>query len=130
MTVKTIEEVRTLREAAKSEVFNMVAAVEALKATPLTVGRSGGGRDTSFGIDIKNLFIEARTAGYDSLNKLQLATMYCAAKSVALPDDKAEKAKFMKKFYEHCLAKSDQPSKKNTSPIYHYNSDAHTFSLI
>lgn len=133
MTVKTLEQVNTLREAAKSEVFNMVAAIEALKATPLTVKRSGGqggSRDTGFGLDIKNLFIEARTAGYDALNKLQLANMYCAAKSVAMPEDTKEKAKFLKKFYEHCLAKSDQPSKNNASPVYHYNKEAHAFSLI
>ena len=130
MTITCLEEVQTLREAAKSDVFNMVAAIEALKATPIKAARAVGARDNVFGTDIKNLFIEARNAGYDALNKLQLANMYCAAKDIEMPSDTAVKAKFLKKFYEHCLAKSDQPSKNNANPVYHYSKESHSFSLI
>lgn len=130
MTINTLEEVKQLRNAAKSDVFNMVAAVEALKATPLKAARAVGARDNAFGSDIKSLFIEAQNAGYDALNKLQLANMYCAAKDIEMPTDSGVKAKFLKKFYEHCLAKSDQPSKNNANPVYHYSKESHSFSLI
>ena len=124
-----IEEVQTAREAGKGIVMNMVAAIEALKATPVKAPRASSTRDSEFGNDVRALFVEAAKSDVPALSAIQIATMYAAAKGIEMPSDAKELAKFKKRFYEHCLAKSDQPSKKNPHPVYHYNG-AGLFSIF
>lgn len=125
-TFKTVAEVESARQENKSVVFNLKAALNALKTTPATAGRrSGYERNTEFGSEIRQLFDEAAKNDAHTLNKVQLGNMYAAAKSIKLDKmTKDEQAKFYKKIYEHCLAKSDQPSKKNANPVYHYENGA------
>ena len=84
-------------------------------------------RDSEFKNDVHALFVEAKKEGVDSLSKNQLVAMYRAAKGLEALADNKEEAKFQKKFYEHCLANSDQPSKNCKSPMYHYENGV--FSL-
>lgn len=125
-TFKTVAEVESARQENKSVVFNLKAALNALKTTPAIAGRRGGyERNTEFGTEIRQLFDEAAKSDAHTLNKVQLGNMYAAAKSIKLDKmTKDEQAKFYKKIYEHCLAKSDQPSKKNANPVYHYENGA------
>lgn len=124
-----IDEVMVAREAGKSITMNMVAAIEALKATPVKAPRASSSRDSEFSSDVRALFEEAVKSDVRALSAIQVANMYAAAKGIEMPSDAKELAKFKKKFYEHCLAKSDQPSKKNPHPVYHYNG-AGLFSIF
>ena len=127
-TYETIEQVQSARKAGQGIVMNMTAAIAALKATPVKTPRASSSRDSEFGNDVRALFEEAKKNGCDALSHAQVAAMYAAAKSVDMPSDADESKKFTKKFYEHCLAHSDQPSKMekkleknpNYQPIYHY----------
>ena len=124
----SIDEVRNARVSGQGIVMNIVAAVAALKATPVKTPRATSTRDSEFGNDVRALFEEAKKNGVEALSHAQVAAMYAAAKSIDIPSDADESKKFTKKFYEHCLAHSDQPSKlekhlaKNPSyqPTYHY----------
>lgn len=126
----TIEEVREARASGKGIVMNMVAAVSALKATPIKTPRASSPRDSEFKSDVHSLFVEAKKENFDTLTPLQLSTMYAAAKGIQVPTDAKEAAKFRKKFYEHCLANSDHPAKNCKTPTYHYDSDKKAFSLL
>lgn len=119
-TFETVEQVQEARVSGKGIVMNMVAAVAALKATPTKAARASSPRDSEFKNDVHALFEEAKKEGVDALSKNQLVAMYRAAKGLDALSDAKEEAKFQKKFYEHCLANSDQPSKKNANPVYHY----------
>lgn len=119
-TFETVEQVQEARVSGQGVVMNMVAAVAALKATPVKAARASSPRDSEFKSDVHSLFVEAKKAGTDALSKNQLVAMYRAAKGLDALSDSKEEAKFQKKFYEHCLANSDQPSKKCANPIYHY----------
>lgn len=130
-TFETVEQVQTARKSGQGIVMNMVAAIAALKATPVKAPRASSSRDSEFGNDVRALFEEAKKNGIEALSHAQVAAMYAAAKNVDMPSGKNEpdeNKKFTKKFYEHCLAHSDQPSKlekhlaKNPSyqPTYHY----------
>ena len=127
-TFETVEQVQTARKSGQGVVMNMVAAIAALKATPVKVQRAASSRDSEFGTDVRALFEEAKNNGVEALSHAQVAAMYAAAKNVDIPSSTDENKKFTKKFYEHCLAHSDQPSKlekhlaKNPSyqPTYHY----------
>jgi len=127
-TFETVEQVQSARKSGQGVVMNMVAAIAALKATPVKAPRAATSRDSEFGTDVRALFEEAKKNGCDALSHAQVAAMYAAAKNVDIPSGTDENKKFTKKFYEHCLAHSDQPSKlekhlaKNPSyePTYHY----------
>lgn len=119
-TFETVEQVQEARVSGQGIVMNMVAAVAALKATPTKAARASSPRDSEFKNDVHALFEEAKKAGVDALSKNQLVAMYRAAKGLEVLADNKEEAKFQKKFYEHCLANSDQPSKNCKSPVYHY----------
>lgn len=127
-TFENIEQVQTARKSGQGVVMNMVAAIAALKATPVKAPRAASNRDSEFGTDVRALFEEAKKNGCEALSHAQVAAMYAAAKNVDIPSSTDENKKFTKKFYEHCLAHSDQPSKlekhlaKNPSyqPTYHY----------
>ena len=114
---ETVEQVQEARVSGKGIVMNMVAAVAALKATPTKAARASSPRDSEFKNDVHALFVEAKKEGVDALSKNQLVAMYRAAKGLDALSDAKEEAKFQKKFYEHCLANSDQPSKKNANPV-------------
>lgn len=129
-TFNTVNEVREARVAGQGIVMNMVAALEALKSTPATAARNVAPRDSEFKNDVRALFVEAKNAGVDALRPIQVAAMYRAAKGMDEIADDKERAKFNKKFYEHCLANSDHPAKNCKNPTYHYNSDAKVFSLL
>ena len=127
-TFENVEHVQTARKSGQGVVMNMVAAIAALKATPVKAPRASSSRDSEFGNDVRALFEAARKEGCNELSHAQVAGMYAAAKGIDIPKDFTENKKFTKKFYEHCLAHSDQPSKlekhlaKNPSyqPTYHY----------
>ena len=127
-TFETVEQVQTARKSGQGVVMNMVAAIAALKATPVKAPRAASSRDSEFGTDVRALFEEAKKNGCEALSHAQVAAMYAAAKNVDIPSDTDENKKFTKKFYEHCLAHSDQPSKlekkleknPNYQPTYHY----------
>lgn len=116
----SIDEVRNARVSGQGIVMNMVAAVAALKATPAKATRNSSPRDSEFKSDVLSLFVEAKKEGVDGLTANQIAAMYSAAKGIDMPTDAKEAAKYRKKFYEHCLANSDQPSKNKQNPTYHY----------
>ena len=127
-TFTSVEQVQEARVSGQGIVMNMVAAIAALKATPAKAARASSPRDSEFKNDVHTLFVEAKKEGVDSLSKNQIVAMYRAAKGLEALSDSKEEAKFQKKFYEHCLANSDQPSKKNANPTYHYENGM--FSLI
>jgi len=128
----TIEEVATAREAGRQVIFNLAAAIDALKATPLTAGHGAGGtKNTAFGLDVKMLFEEAAKNGVVKLNKIMLGNMYAAGHEMNIEGmAKSDASKYYKKFYEHCLAKSDHPAKKCAKPVYHYDQATVSFELI
>ena len=126
-TFETIEQVQSARKAGQGVVMNMVAAIAALKATPTKAARASSPRNSEFKNDVHNLFIAAKNEGVDNLSKNQIVAMYRAAKGLSVLSDAKEEAQFQKKFYEHCLANSDQPSKKCANPTYHYENGV--FSL-
>lgn len=127
-TFVNIEEVQNARKSGQGIVMNMVAAIAALKSTPVKAPRAASSRDSEFGNDVRALFEEAKKNGIEALSHAQVAAMYAAAKSIDIPSDADDNKKFMKKFREHCYAHSDMPSKlekkleknPNYQPTYHY----------
>jgi len=127
-----LKQVKALREANKSGVLNNVQVEKSSKATLLNEKQGGAttGRANGFSADVANLFAVAKNNGTMQLSHSELCKLYYDSKNEAMPTDKAELSKTLKKFYEHCLAKSDQPSKKCKAPLYHYDSEVKKFSLI
>mgnify|MGYP003339087527 CR=1 FL=1 len=115
-----VNEVKTIREANKGIVFNevnMSAALEALKATPLTNTRTAtphAPREKSqFNKNLEAVIAAIKESGVDTVSMAQIRAMM--ATSVVIEGDDALKA-FNKRISDSVWMLSDK-NKKNQNPV-------------